>query len=197
MLGRAGYQRIAGVDEVGRGCLAGPVVAAAVIADPLCTVPGVDDSKALSAAKRDRLDPAIRRGCLSSAVAYVSAATIDRINILEATRRAMTKALLALDPPPDLALVDAVRLQGLPFPCLPVVKGDQLSYSIACASILAKVDRDRSMADLSQKYPQYGFESNKGYGAATHRAALESFGPTPEHRLTFRSVLPRVEEGLQ
>ena len=197
MLGSAGYLRIAGVDEVGRGCLAGPVVAAAVIADPRCAVPGVDDSKALSAAARCRLDPAIRRTSISSAVAYVSAATIDRINILEATRRAMIKALCALDPPPDLALVDAVRLRGLPFPCLPVVKGDQLSYSIACASIVAKVDRDRSMEVLSRDYPHYGFASNKGYGGAAHRAALENFGPSPEHRLTFRSVLPRTAQRVR
>lgn len=196
ILANAGYQRIAGVDEAGRGCLAGPVVAAAVIVDPCCVLPGVDDSKRLSLRQRERLEPHIRRTSLAWATAFVSASTIDRINILEATRQAMTAALEGLGPQPDLALVDAVRLSRVPYPQLPVIKGDQLSYSIACASILAKVARDRRMLELDAQYPQYGFAAHKGYGALTHRQALEDFGPCPEHRLTFRSVLPRsAEEG--
>lgn len=192
-LGSAGYLRIAGVDEAGRGCLAGPVVAAAVIADPAAIVPGVDDSKKLTAEQRELLEPAIRRSCLASAVCLVSAETIDRINILQATCQAMSLALAGLDPGADFVLVDAVRLSGLSCPSMPVVKGDQVSYSIACASILAKVHRDRHMRALDRRYPQYGFASNKGYGAAAHRQALADYGPCPEHRLTFRSVLPRRE----
>ncbi len=190
-----GYGRIAGVDEVGRGSLAGPVVAAAVVVEPSSMVPGVDDSKHLSHLQRERLATAIRRAHPQSAVIAVSPQDIDRMNILRATRRAMKLALCKLDPPPDLALIDAVRLDGLDFPSLPVIRGDQVSYAIACASILAKVDRDHTMIDLDRDYPQYGFASNKGYGAAVHRQALIDFGPSDVHRLTFRSVLPRVAAG--
>ncbi len=197
MLGSAGYEWIAGVDEAGRGSLAGPVVAAAVIVDPRRVIPGVDDSKQLSRPKRERLEPLIRQTCLASAVARVSPATIDRVNILEATRQAMRQALKALDPLPDLAIVDAVPLRDMPFLCLPVIKGDALSYSVACASILAKVDRDRWMINLDRSYPEYGFSRNMGYGAAAHREALRVHGPSPEHRLTFRSVLPSREEELR
>ncbi len=187
-----GYGRIAGVDEVGRGCLAGPVTAAAVVVEPGRMVPGVDDSKSLSAAQRQRLAVAIRRAHPAAAVCAVSAREIDRINILEATRKAMLQALTALDPTPDLALVDAVRLQA-PFPCLPVIRGDQISYAVACASILAKVERDELMVELDRRYPQYGFAANKGYGAEAHRRALVEHGPCDVHRLTFRSVLPRAD----
>jgi ribonuclease HII len=195
-LGQAGYTRVAGVDEAGRGCLAGPVVAAAVIVDPRVSIPGIDDSKRLSAAARERLADAIRRGAVAWAVAHVSPRTIDRINILEATRRAMRQALTSLDPAPDCAVVDAVTLPPSGFPCLPLVRGDSLSYAVACASILAKVDRDRMMQELHRRYPQYGFDAHKGYGARQHREALRAFGPTPVHRLTFRSVLPRAGEGV-
>ena len=189
-----GYGRIAGVDEVGRGSLAGPVTAAAVLVEPGKMVPGVDDSKSLSAARREHLADAIRRVHPIHAVASVSPREIDRINILQATRKAMTQALEALDPAPDLALVDAVRLSGLESPILPVIRGDQVSYAIASASILAKVDRDRLMTELDRDYPQYGFASNKGYGAARHRQALAEIGPCEVHRLTFKSVLPRRAE---
>ncbi len=189
-----GYSRIAGVDEVGRGSLAGPVTAAAVLVEPGKMVPGVDDSKRLSEAKRQRLADAIRRTHPVCAVAAVPPREIDRINILQATRKAMVQALKALEPTPDLALVDAVRLPDLGFPMLPVIRGDQISYAVACASIVAKVDRDRLMRRLDRRYPQYGFAANKGYGAASHRQALAEIGPCEAHRLTFRSVLPSKAE---
>jgi len=191
-----GYGRLAGVDEVGRGSLAGPVMAAAVVVEPGRMVPGVDDSKSLSHAGRQRLAAAIRRAHPVSAVAAVSPRDIDRMNILEATRLAMTRALDALDPAPDLALIDAVRLAPRDYPCLPVIRGDQVSYAVACASILAKVERDGIMTDLDRSYPQYGFASNKGYGAAVHRQALVDHGPSEVHRLTFRSVLPSPAAGV-
>lgn len=190
----AGFGRVAGVDEVGRGCLAGPVVAAAVIPAPGRSVPGVDDSKSLGARERERLADLIRDTCIASSAIAVPASTIDRINILEATRAAMLQALGSLEVRPDLALVDAVSLDGAPCPTLSVIRGDVLSYAVACASIVAKVERDRMMRDLSGAYPQYGFAEHKGYAAPMHREALAEFGPTPEHRLTFRSVVPRVED---
>ena len=143
--------------------------------------------------EEQRLAAAIRRTHPVSAVCAVSAREIDRINVLQATRKAMTQALETLDPPPDLALVDAVQLslKGGAFPCLPVVRGDQISYAVACASILAKVERDQLMIELDRRYPQYGFAAHKGYGAEAHRRALVDHGPCEFHRLTFRSVLPR------
>jgi ribonuclease HII len=188
-----GFSRFAGVDEVGRGCLAGPVVAAAVLVDPEITVPGVDDSKRLSPDSRRELAGWIRQGCIAWSVAAVSPATIDRINILQASKRAMVRALRDLAVEPDVALVDAVGLEGLNFPCLPIVRGDSFSYAIACASILAKVERDQMMEELDGDYPYYGFARHKGYAAPEHLEALRDFGPCPSHRLTFRSVLPRVE----
>lgn len=190
----SGYGRIAGVDEVGRGCLAGPVVAAAVIVDPRRLVPGVDDSKRLTAERREELAELVRANALGWGVAAVDAETIDRVNILQATRRAMAAALAALEPPPDICLIDAVRLDGLPFPSLPVIRGDQISYAVASASILAKVDRDRRLTELDRVYPQYGFARHKGYAAREHLEALTEYGPCPAHRLTFRSVVPRVAE---
>jgi ribonuclease HII len=185
---------VAGVDEAGRGCLAGPVVAAAVVPDPARLVPGVDDSKKLSAEARGRLAPAIRATARAWAVAEVAADTIDRTDILRATRMAMVEAISRLAPPPDCVVTDAVPLPGLEIPCIPVVKGDALCYAVACASILAKEHRDRRMAELDRDYPHYGFLQHKGYGAPAHRAALARFGPSPLHRLTFASVVPRVAE---
>ncbi len=193
LLHGCGYGRVAGVDEAGRGCLAGPVAAAAVVVQPGCMIPGVDDSKCLRAEARQRLAAMIRRVHPVSAVAVVSPRAIDRLNILEATRRAMRQALGDLDPVPEIALVDAVRLGELGYPSLPVIRGDQISYAVACASILAKHERDCIMIELDRRYPQYGFAANKGYGARHHREALVSYGPSPVHRLTFRSVLPRAE----
>ncbi len=200
LLRGCGYGRIAGIDEAGRGSLAGPVVAAAVVVEPDRAVPGVDDSKRLSAEQRQRLAAAIRRAHPVSAVASVSPQDIDRINILEATRRAMAEALQRLDPPPDYILVDAVKLprsavgataERRQIPCRSVIRGDQISYAVACASILAKCDRDRQMVELDRRFPHYGFAANKGYGAPAHRHALSEYGPSAVHRLTFRSVLPR------
>ena len=188
-----GFERVAGVDEVGRGSLAGPVVAAAVVPGDETLVPGVDDSKRLSAGQREALADWIRASALAWSVVPVSPAAIDRMNILEATKRAMTRAVSELAPPADCVVVDAVALTGLEVPCLPVVRGDSVSYAVACASILAKVERDRMMRELDRSYPQYGFAAHKGYGAERHLEALREFGPCPEHRLTFRSVLPAVE----
>jgi len=191
----AGYERVAGVDEAGRGCLAGPVVAAAVIPDPTHPLPGVDDSKKVAPETRERLAEAIRETALASAVVEVSADVIDRSDILRATRQATAEAIARLRPVPDLVVTDAVALPGCGAPCLPVVKGDAWSYAVACASILAKVTRDRRMLELDRSFPQYGFARHKGYGAPEHRDALLRFGPSPVHRLTFASVVPRCSEG--
>ncbi len=193
LLRSSGYGRVAGVDEVGRGCLAGPVAAAAVVVEPGIVVPGVDDSKRLSETARERLATAIEKAHPVHAVSFVSAREIDRINILQATRKAMRGALARLEPAPDIALIDAVHPGTAAFPILPVIRGDQISYAVACASILAKVARDHTMRRLERRFPQYGFAANKGYGAPAHRQALAEFGPTAEHRLTFRSVLPRLQ----
>ena len=194
LLTRYGFARIAGVDEVGRGSLAGPVVAAAVVLDTRCAIPGVDDSKCLTAAERERVADAIRASSLASAVVPIAPDVIDRINILEATRLAMVQALAQLRPAPDCALVDAVTLSGVGFPCLPLIRGDAVSYAVACASILAKVERDRMMVQLHDRYPQYGFAAHKGYGVAEHLEALVTSGPCPSHRLTYRPVLPRMAD---
>jgi ribonuclease HII len=192
-LSRCGYGLIAGVDEVGRGSLAGPVVAAAVVLDGRCLVPGVDDSKCLTAPERERAAAAIRSHAVAFAVAAIPPDVIDRINILEATRLAMQEALSRLRPAPDCAVVDAVRLSGFGFPCIPLVRGDCFSYGVAAASILAKVERDRMMVELDREYPQYGFAAHKGYGVAEHMEALSAYGPSPVHRLTYKPVLPREE----
>jgi ribonuclease HII len=196
LLSRYGFARIAGVDEVGRGCLAGPVVAAAVILDSRCAIPGVDDSKSLTAAERERAAEAIRASSLASAVVQIQPDVIDRINILEATRLAMVQALAELRPSPDCVLVDAVTLPGLLFPCLSLIRGDSVSYAIACASILAKVERDHMMVRLHDQFPHYGFAAHKGYGVPEHLLALETYGPCPLHRLTYRPVLPRLADRL-
>jgi len=190
----AGFENVAGVDEVGRGCLAGPVTVAAVVMPPKSAIPGIDDSKRLSPAGRERLAALVRQCALACAVVSIDAQTIDRVNILQATRLAMTEALWELPIRPDMALIDAVGLNRAPCPTMSVVRGDLLSYSIACASIVAKVERDRELRDLGELYPQYSFAEHKGYAAPAHLAALAEFGPTPQHRLTFRSVVPRLEE---
>ncbi len=194
-----GYATVAGVDEAGRGCLAGPVVAAAVIPDPERLIPGVDDSKRLSPEARTRLAAALRESALAVAVAAVSAAVIDRINILEATRLAMRQAVGALTVRPDAVVVDAVTLEdrerpepsGDRPPFLAIVKADAWSYAVACASIIAKTERDRMLVELDRDCPWYGLARHKGYGSPDHLRALARYGPSPLHRLTFRSVLPR------
>ena len=180
---------LAGVDEAGRGPLAGPVYAAAVILDPQVSIPGIDDSKRLSPARREAVEKIIRHHAISFALARVEAFDIDRINILQATMKAMRDALLSLDPLPRRALIDGNRCpQPLPFPAQAIIGGDRLVVSIGAASILAKVARDRAMIDLDRLYPRYGFARHKGYGTRAHLEALRSFGPSPVHRHSFAPV---------
>ena len=177
--------RVAGVDEVGRGPLAGPVTAAAVILDPANIPPGINDSKRLSAAARARLAEAIKASA-TWAIAHASVAEIDALNILQASHLAMRRALEALDSPADFALIDGNRLpRGLTIPAQTLVKGDAHSLSIGAASIIAKVERDRIMCELSLESPGYGWEKNAGYPSLQHRQALARLGPTPHHRLSF------------
>lgn len=176
---------VAGIDEAGRGPLAGPVVACACILDPDRPVYGVDDSKKLSPARRSELYDQILASCLGYAVGIVDEGTIDRINILNATKEAMRQAVSRLVPEPGRLLIDAVDLRGTGIPVVPIIKGDALSASIAAASIVAKVTRDRMMESLDLQYPGYGFARHKGYGTAEHYAALRALGPCPIHRLTF------------
>ena len=192
-LARAGFAAVAGVDEAGRGCLAGPVVAAAVVPDPSSPILAVDDSKQLSPELRSRLAAAIRASARSWAVAEVSAAIIDASDILSATRRAMLEAVRRLDPRPRAVVSDAVPLPELGLPAFALVKGDALCYAVACASILAKEHRDRRLRELDRDFPHYGFVRHKGYAAAEHLAALARFGPSPVHRLSFGRVVPRRE----
>lgn len=180
--------RIAGVDEAGRGSLAGPVVAAAVILPDGVDLPGLTDSKLLSPARRRRLAVAIREVAVAHAVARVDAADIDAINILQATFRAMTEAVERLVPPPDLVLVDGNALPPLPVPARPIVRGDRLVPAISAASILAKVTRDAIMEAWAADYPAYGFAKHKGYGTVDHRAMIARHGPSPIHRLSFAGV---------
>jgi len=184
---RDGHHRIAGLDEVGRGALFGPVLAAAVILDPADRIRGLRDSKRLSPKRREQLATEIRRRALAWSVASVDAAEIDRINILQASRLAMNKAVLTLTPPPDLLLVDALRLD-LAIPQVAIIRGDSISISIAAASILAKVARDALMREWDGKFPQYRLASNKGYPTAEHRAVLREFGPSPLHRRSYAPV---------
>ncbi len=185
---RCGYRRIAGLDEAGRGPLAGPVVAAAVILPVHVRLVGVDDSKQLSEAERERLYPAILEKAVGVGIGYADAYEIDTLNILEATRLAMRRAIENLAPPPDYLLTDAVTLPAVRIPLRPIIKGDALSLSIAAASIIAKVTRDRLMAAYHERFPQYNFLSHKGYGTAVHLQLLARFGPCAIHRRTFAPV---------
>jgi len=185
---RAGVTRVAGVDEAGRGPLAGPVVAAAVILDPDRRIRGLADSKVLPPERREELHAEIRACALAIGVGIVDHDTIDRINILEATKRAMAKALALLAPPPDFVITDFVALPSLPCPQRNLVDGDARCASVAAASIVAKVTRDRLMVDADALYPEYGFARHKGYGTPDHLAALERHGPCPLHRRSFAGV---------
>jgi len=180
--------RTCGVDEAGRGPLAGPVCAGAVILDPARPIAGLKDSKQLSAARREQLAVAIKANALAWAVAYASAEEIDRINILQATLLAMRSAVLALNPAATDALIDGNRCPDLPIPVRAIVKGDALEPCISAASILAKTERDKVMRALADKYPAYGFERHAGYPTAAHLAALEIHGPSAAHRKTFGPV---------
>lgn len=185
---RCGYRRIAGIDEAGRGPLAGPVVAAAVILPVHVRLVGVDDSKQLSEAERERLYPAILEKAVGVGIGVADAGEIDALNILQATRLAMRRAIENLAPSPDYLLTDAVILPEVRIPLRPIIKGDALSLSIAAASIIAKVTRDRLMAVYHERFPQYNFLSHKGYGTAEHLQMLAQFGPCSIHRRTFAPV---------
>ena len=180
-----GYNVICGVDEAGRGPLAGPVCAAAVILPPNVEIPGLNDSKKLTDKKRRELMPVIKETALAYGIAFASEQEIDEINILQATYLAMGRAIDQLCIRADLALVDGNRAGDFGLPVKTVVKGDSLSASIAAASILAKVTRDDVMVELADKYPEYGFDIHKGYGTKAHYAALTEHGPSPIHRMTF------------
>ena len=186
-----GYKLISGTDEVGRGPLAGPVCVASVIMplDAEHIIDGVDDSKKLSERKREELYEKILKTAKYVKVSYVSETEIDQINILQATKKAMAESLCFPDVMPDIALVDAVKNLDVSVEQMPIIKGDAKSYSIAAASIVAKVERDRLMKQMAEKYPEYGFDKNKGYGTAEHIAALKQFGPCKIHRKTFLKFL--------
>lgn len=184
-----GFQLICGVDEAGRGPLAGPVCAAAVILPPNAEIPGLNDSKKLSDKKRRELFPLIKKIALAYAIVMVDEKTIDQINILQATFRAMERSVAQLDTTPDYILVDGNKLPDLTVNAKAVVHGDSLSASIAAASVLAKVSRDDFMLEQAKIYPEYGFEIHKGYGTKAHTAAILEHGPCPIHRTTFLKKL--------
>lgn len=180
-----GKQVIAGVDEVGRGPLAGPVVAAAVVFPPGVTVPGIDDSKRLTARQREALVPVIEAAALATGLGRVDAEIIDTVNIRKATHMAMMAAVDNLHMDVDHVLVDGNGVPNAPWPQTAIHGGDRLCYSIAAASILAKVHRDGLMVAFDERYPEYGFAGHKGYGAASHCAAIARYGPCPIHRRSF------------
>jgi ribonuclease HII len=192
-----GFKMVAGTDEVGRGPLAGPVVAACVVFPPSVngipftaeSLSGVDDSKKLTFAKREEMFELITKNALDLGIGIVGEKEIDHLNILNASLTAMWKAIKELKNPPDFILVDGnQKIPNLPLPQMPVVKGDALSLSIAAASIIAKVTRDRIMFDYHQRYPEFSFAENKGYGTKTHIQALKTFGPCEIHRKSFKIV---------
>lgn len=194
-LHRQGYRRVAGLDEAGRGCLFGPVCAAAVIFEPARRVTGLADSKTLDEAQRERLAGLIRRAALAWSVAWASAGEIDAINIREASRLAMKRAAEALRPQPDYLLVDALTLD-LPLPQQALIKGDARVEAIAAASILAKTARDARMRELDAEFPGYGLARHKGYATAEHLNALDRLGPAPLHRRSFAPVRERLQGRL-
>ena len=189
---RQGYSSIAGLDEAGRGCLAGPVVASAVILpvndEILTLLDGVRDSKQVSAQARERLFHVIMQHALAVGVGFGSVELIDAINILQATKYAMRDALAQLSLRPQALLLDALLLHDIPLPQRSIIKGDARCLSIAAASIIAKVTRDRLMCQLHQQYPHYGFDQHKGYGTAAHLEALQTHGASPIHRTTFSPI---------
>ncbi len=180
-----GIQMICGVDEAGRGPLAGPVCAAAVILPPHLELPGLNDSKKLTDKKRRELFPMIKEQSIAYGIGFASEAEIDQLNILQATYLAMQRAIDALEAKAEFALIDGNRSKDFGLPLKTVIKGDSLSASIAAASVLAKVSRDDVMLEMAEKYPQYGFEVHKGYGTKVHYEALRQYGASPIHRATF------------
>jgi ribonuclease HII len=191
---REGWRRVAGCDEAGRGSLLGPLYAAAVILDPSKPIRGIDDSKKLLPAERAKLDQEIRAKAQAFLVVAVCAAEVDELNVYEASRQGMIRALRGLNPPPDFVLTDAMPLApptvntGFAIPHRAIIHGDARSISIGAASILAKVARDAHLERLDREYPQYCLARNKGYGTPDHLEALARFGPCPEHRKTFQPV---------
>ncbi len=196
ILRRRGYRAIAGVDEVGRGALAGPVVAAAVVFDGNGDYAEIRDSKTLSAHTRERLSARVKREAIGFGLGSASEAVVDKINILRATQHAMRDALSKLPVKPDIVLVDGFWLPGLDMDCIGIIGGDSRSYSIAAASIVAKVHRDDYMSSVAAEYPQYGFDRHKGYGTELHLEAIRKYGPCPCHRLTFGGVNGPEPEGM-
>lgn len=193
----AGYACVCGIDEAGRGPLAGPVVAAAVVLPPGLALPGLNDSKKLTARRREALYTQLREDeRVLIGVGMAAAAEIDRLNILRATHEAMARAVAALPTAVDFCLIDGLPVPQFPLPQRALVKGDARCLSIAAASIVAKVTRDRLMQDLAQQYPGYGFEKHAGYGTAAHLAALRRLGPCPEHRRSFAPVAQLLLPGL-
>jgi ribonuclease HII len=191
----AGFRSIAGLDEVGRGCLAGPVVAAACILDITRPLPaGLNDSKKLSASARKNIAARLKDECIAFAVGQIEADEIDQINILEATKKAMRLALDSLAVQADFLLIDALQLRDVALPQRAIIKGDSLSGSIAAASVLAKTFRDELMHNYDLTYPAYGFAKHVGYGTPEHLSALRSYGPCPLHRKSFRGVKPEAAD---
>lgn len=185
----AGYQHVCGIDEAGRGPLSGPVVAAACVLEPGTEIPGLNDSKKLTPKKRDLLYDLVIERATDFAIGFATPEEIDSINILNATMLAMRRAIAALKVSADYALVDGNCIRDYPIPARAIIKGDSLSMSVAAASILAKVTRDRLCLDDDRQYPLYGFAKHKGYGTAEHIAALRAYGPCPIHRKTFLKFL--------
>ena len=185
-----GFQFVAGVDEVGRGCLAGPVVAAACILDQSKPVPRrLNDSKKLTERQRKEIDEELRQTAVAYSLGIIDADEIDRVNILEATKLAMLKAIDGLTPAPDHLLIDALQLRQCSLPQKAIIKGDSISYSFAAASVIAKVFRDDLMKQYDAEFPEYGFAGHKGYGSFAHFAAIREHGPCRLHRKTFRGVV--------
>jgi len=189
VLSADGWRILCGVDEAGRGCLAGPVYAAAVILPPCLMIEGLNDSKKLTAIQRERLYGIIIEKAVSYAVASASEQEIDELNILNATYLAMNRAIQKLEPTPEIALIDGNRAKGIQYPSRCIVGGDGKSAQIAAASILAKVSRDRFMRDLSEEYPEYAFHIHKGYGTTVHYERIREYGPSSVHRRTFLKKL--------
>lgn len=187
-LWKEGFNYVAGVDEAGRGPLAGPVVAAAVILPDDFTLLGINDSKALTTEERQLFYEKIKENAIAYHISYVHADLIDQLNILEATKRAMVEALVNLQPRPNIALIDAVNLQQSPIKTDTIIKGDEKSVTIAAASILAKVSRDHYMTNIHEKYPEYNFHRHKGYGTREHLKQLKRHGISPIHRCSFAPV---------